>query len=176
MINSKAVVYLTVSIIISGLLACSTVIADSKFQAIPGDTESVIAGVSIKYARDDRGCVKTCRFENDPARCGDEAQCCEHVVKYDISEEECRKVIKDSRSEYIECQKVPTPRIGGETVMSAGNTIATTQVCEDFNIVTHGSPGWVTTCTPAGCTVTCIGVYFPQWELCCDPWGCVRKP
>jgi hypothetical protein len=167
-----------VMLTISGLLACSTVKADPKFRAVPGDNESVIAGVKIKYARDDRGCVQTCQFENDPARCGQEAECCKKVAEYGSSSdvEKCIRTVREEKADYIECIETPIPKIGNETIKSAGNTIESTQVCDDFRIVAHGSPGWTWTCTGGSCTLTCLGYYYAPLQLCCDPTGCVRKP
>jgi hypothetical protein len=160
----------------SGYTDVKTDLPSNPFQAIPAETTSIINGVKIKYTRDDRGCIKTCQFWNDPARCGAEAECCKEMDGSVY--EECVRAVKEAKAGYTDCLPVPTPKIRGETVVSAGNTTDTAQVCNEFRIVTHGSPGISTDCRDGNCTASCLGYSFPPW--CCqfDPatgrWSCIK--
>lgn len=160
----------------SGYTHVKPALPSNPFQAIPGETTSIINGVEIKYTRDDRGCIKTCQFWNDPARCGANAECCKKMDRNVY--EECVGAVKEAKAVYKNCVPVSTPpTIRGETVVSAGNTTDTAQVCNEFRIVTHGSPGISWVGSGGNWTKSCLGWLFPPW--CCqkDPatgkWSCI---
>jgi hypothetical protein len=160
----------------SGSAEVKTDLTVNPFQAIPAETTSIINGVKIKYTRDDRGCIETCQFWNDPARCGPNAECCREMDGKVY--EECVRSVKESKAGYTDCLPVPTPKISGETVVSAGNTTDNAQVCTEFRIVTHGSPGISTVCRDGNCTVSCLGYSYPPWCCQVNPatggWSCIR--
>jgi hypothetical protein len=161
----KSVFLFTLALIMVCLFSYNPVIAgpEMRYQAIPATTESVIAGVKIKYERNGEGCATSCQFLNDPELCGDN--------------EECRSYAKDKKAEYIDCLGTKMyPQIGDQKIQSAGNTTGPAQVCNEFRIVTSGSPGWAVTWFNGKLELTCIGYYYAPLQLCCDPSGCVRKP
>lgn len=182
MFNTKMTYLTTLVFIVLGLFACNLARSGQKesensFQAIPAETVSIINGVKIKYTRDDRGCINSCQFWNDPARCGDNAECCKEMDGNVY--EKCMKAAKETEAGYTDCIPAPTPKIGRETVVSAGNTTDTAQVCNEFRIVTHGSPGWSWSCVGGHCTVACLGYLYDPW--CCQyypsvGWQCAHRP
>ena len=158
--------FLVILFFVTTLFMTDSAVAGLKnpFQSIPGTTESVIAGVNIRYFRDSNGCAEQCEFYNDPKRCGDNAKCLDYA--------------KDAKAKYESCQRPESPpRIGKELVKSAGYTTGTTQLCDEFTITTHGSPGWTWNYFGGGnWQLVCIGYYYAPANLCCDPTGCVPKP
>jgi len=151
--------------LVAGAIASEPVKAaeNKKFNAKPSTTEVMINEVKIKYVRDENGCSEMVQFWNDPERCGENSI--------------CRTYAKDGKARYID--GLPTtvvPKIEGEAVISAGNTIGPTPLCNEFIITTHGSPGWVWNNINGNWTLICIGYYYSPLKLCCDPTGCVPKP
>ncbi len=138
---------------------------DPSFNPIPQETVSIINGVKIKYTRDERGCVDTCQSWSDPALCGKDGECCQSTDLSGKAKEDCLMSLKKTETGYIDCLPTNPPRIGKEKVVFADNTIDSTRVCNEFRIVTHGSPGWLTTCS-GSCTKTCLGYYFAPY--CCQ--------
>ena len=168
MSNKKTNYKATLVLVVVTLLACNMAMSAQKesgksFQAIPGETDSVINGVKIKYFRDDQGCALRCQFWNDPKRC-------------EGLNNEKQKCPLDDKPTYVEC--LPSrvdPKIEGETVKGAGNTTDPAQFCNEFRITTHGSPGWVWNYLGGRWYLVCLGTYVPGWG-CCDSRGCVPQP
>jgi hypothetical protein len=148
-----------------------------SYKPIPKESVSIINGVSIKYTRDDRGCVDKCQFKSDPALCGKNGECCQSKDLSSKAKEDCLMSLEKSEKTEagtFSCVDTEHPRIGKEKVVFADNTIDSTRECNEFRIVTHGSPGWLTTCS-GSCTKACLGWYFEPY--CCqyDPshgWQC----
>ena len=133
------------------------------FKAKPSTTEVAVNDVKIKYIRDENGCSTMVQVWNDPESCGENAK--------------CRSYAKGEKARYIDGLSTSVvPKIAGETVVSAGNTVGPTPLCNEFIITTHGSPGWVWNNLNGTWTLTCIGYYYAPLQLCCDPTGCVPKP
>jgi len=170
MFKSKIIYFLILAFILAGLFACnsekygessSTPVQSNPFMAVPANTESVIKGVKIVYLRDSQGCAEKSQFWNDPALCGDNPKCKEYA--------------KDAKAEYMDGLPTNTePKIAGELIKSAGNTIDTAQLCDEFRIVTHGSPGWAWSWLGGHYELACLGYYYAPW--CCDTESCVEKP
>lgn len=167
MFKPKIIYFLTLAFILAGLFACNSEKSGQSssttnpFMAVPANTESVIKGVKIVYLRDSQGCATNCRFWNDPALCGDNQTCQEYA--------------KDAKAEYKGCLAPNTePKIAGESIKSAGDTTDPAQVCDEFRIVTHGSPGWAWSWIGGHYELACLGYYYEPW--CCDPESCVKKP
>ena len=155
------ILFFTVSLLTAD---CAVAELKNSFQAVPGTTESIVSKVKIRYFRDKSGCAEKCQFMNDPNRCGENSQ--------------CREYAQDAGAGYVDCMRPETaPRIGKELVKSAGSTTGATQLCDEFSISTHGSPGWVWNYLGGGnWQLVCIGYYYAPLKLCCDPSGCVPKP
>lgn len=177
MFKSKTICYLTLAVFIVCLVACktdktvggsfsmsrSTESTDGRFIAIPVKTESVIDGVNIIYERNSQGCIENCEFLNNPARC--------------LGNKECQEYVTDKKAEFIECLSATTePKIAGQAIKSAGYTTGPVQTCNEYIIVTSGSPGWVYQQVGGQNKLVCLGYYYAPKELCCDQVTCVEKP
>lgn len=169
MIKSKSIFLLAMAFIVAYLFACNSVIAGAgpeiRYKAIPATTESVIAGVTIKYKRNDIGCATSCQFMNDPALCGDNKQCISYAEEI------------NAKAEYINCLDTRLDlTIAGQKIQSGGETTGPAQVCNEFRIITSGSPGWVVNWFNGELKLTCIGYYIESMG-CCDTSGkCIPKP
>ena len=188
MLNLRTVAFVLLGILCVGLFAASPLTAGSKktyysepsFIPIPQETVSIINGVKIKFTRDERGCIQTCEYQINPELCGKNGECCQSEDLSNEAKKDCLESLKNAKKmtgKYKMCERTESPKIDGETVVYADNTIDNPRPCNEFRIVTHGSPGWKTSCSGGNCTKVCLGYYFPPW--CCQivsgSWQCSKR-
>jgi hypothetical protein len=133
-----------------------------KYQARDSSNEIIVAGIKKRYTRNDRGCVETVEFYNDPANCA--------------GYESCPNDQKPGWVPAIEFKN--WPKIWGEDLVGAGSTkgVVGSDECVEWRFTVAGSPGWDCDYIGGRLVCSCIGYYYQPRDWCCDPRGCKARP
>ena len=203
--SKKITIFLScsVAIVVAALFTVTQLLAgaepppSNKYRAIAKSNEIEVAGVRIRYTRDDVGCVEAKEFYNDPEKCSKDPACLESLKQVwgkCMEDENCRPKLEGIewppkvepgwvRAKPID--KKNWPRLWGEYLVRAGDTKGESGsgVCDEWTFTVAGSPGWH--CTPMNGDIycVCIGDYYgppklpdPPFNHCCDANGCVHHP
>jgi hypothetical protein len=168
-----------------------------KYRAIPKSNEIEVAGVRIRYTRDDYGCVKYSEFYNDSEKCLNDSACLDSLRQlWDkcLNDKDCKPKLEgqpwppEFASGWVAAKKIDDqnwPKIWGEYLVGAGSTMGESGsgVCDEWTFTVAGSPGWRCTEQDGHIYCNCIGTRFgppqfpdPPINHCCDVNGCVRHP
>ena len=191
----------SVTIVVAVLLTVTQLMAEEnrppfdKYRAITKSINEIeVAGVRIRYSRDDDGCVKSVEFYNDPAE-GLKHDIIEQFLKqkwYECAkDQDCKSRVEGKEfPPVVEPGWVPAsridpenwPKIWGEYLVGAGSTKGESgsKVCNEWRFTLAGSPGWDCTVIGGDGYCACIGRRYglPDWPYvppyCCDgTHGCV---
>ena len=198
----------SVAIVVAALLTVTQLIAQEKpppfdkfdkYRAITKSNEIEVAGVRIRYTRDDDGCVTNSEFYNDPKKCTNDSACLEYLRQlWDkcMQDEDCKPKLKGKtwppavEPGWLPAKKIDVknwPKIWGEYLVRAGSTMGESgsDVCDEWSFTVAGSPGWrCTVSNGEDLNCKCIGTYYghpdnPEYDppgYCCDGNGCEETP
>ena len=168
-----------------------------KYRAIAKSNEIQVAGVRIRYTRDDYGCVKYSEFYNDSEKCLNDSACLDSLRQlWDkcMKDEDCKPKLEGEKwppvvqTEWVRAKKIDHknwPKIWGEYLVRAGSTMGESgsDVCDEWTFTLAGSHGLHCTYIGGDLYCKCIGTYYgppaypdPPINHCCDPNGCVPHP
>ena len=168
-----------------------------KYRAVPKSNEIEVAGVRIRYNRDEYGCVKSAEFYNDSEKCSNDSACMDSLRQlWDkcLKDEDCKPKLEGKPwppkfgPGWVAAKRIDVknwPKIWGEYLVGAGSTMGESgsDVCDEWTFTVAGSPGWHCTSWGGEIYCKCIGTYYgpprypdPPINHCCDGNGCVRHP
>jgi hypothetical protein len=190
-------IVVAVLLTVTQLMALEKPQSFDKYRPISGSNEIEVAGVRIRYTRDDNGCVKFVEFYNNPDRCSKDPACLDSLRQlWDkcMKDEDCKSKLEgktwppEVEPGWVPAKKIDDkswPKMWGEYLVRAGSTKGESgsDVCDEWTFTVAGSPGWHCTVSDGDIYCKCIGDYYgpPEWSdppynHCCAGGACVRHP
>ena len=193
----------SVAIVVAALLTVTQLMAGEKcqsfdkYRAISRSNEIEVAGVRIKYTRDDDGCVKFVEFYYDPEKYSKDSAGLDSLRPlWDkcMKDEDCKPKLEgktwppEVEPGWLPAKKIDDknwPKIWGECLVGSGSTKGESgsDVCGEWTFTVAGSPGWYCTQSGGELYCTCIGYYYgppdypdPPINHCCVGGVCVYNP